>query len=49
MKRVVIVGAGSGGTLLANLLANEFHKEVGVGDVSVQLVGEGDEHSYSSR
>ena len=45
MKRVVY-GAGSGGTLLANLLANEFHKEVGVGDVSVQLVGEGDEHAF---
>ncbi|MGH9917469.1 MAG: NAD(P)/FAD-dependent oxidoreductase, partial [Nitrososphaerales archaeon] len=46
MKKVVIVGAGSGGTLLANLLAHEFHREVGEGQVSVQLVGEGDDHAF---
>ena len=46
MKRVVIVGAGSGGTLLANLLAHEFHREIGAEEVIVQLVGEGDEHTF---
>lgn len=46
MRRVVIVGAGSGGTLLANLLAREFQKEIRKGDVRVHLVGEGDEHSF---
>jgi sulfide:quinone oxidoreductase len=46
MKRVVIVGAGSGGTLLANLLAHEFHSEIGDGQVSVHLVGESDDHFF---
>ncbi len=46
MKRVVIVGAGSGGTLLANLLAREFQKEIDDGGVSVKLVGEGDDHTF---
>jgi len=46
LKRVVIVGAGSGGTLLANLLAHEFHKEIGAGSFSVHLVGEGDGHFF---
>ncbi len=46
MKRVVIVGAGSGGTLLANLLARDLHAQIRSGKVGVQLVGEGDEHAF---
>lgn len=46
MKKVVILGAGSGGTLLANLLAQEFRREIEDGAVGVQLVGEGDDHVF---
>ena len=46
MKRVLIVGAGAGGTLLANLLAHEFQAQIVRGEIGVQLVGEGDEHAF---
>ncbi len=46
MKRVLIVGAGAGGTLLANLLAQEFKAQIRLGEISIQLVGEGDEHTF---
>lgn len=46
MDRVAILGAGSGGTLLANLLAHRFHNEIADGQVAVQLVGESGDHFF---
>lgn len=43
---MVIVGAGSGGTLLANLLAEGLHKEIRDGQVSVILSAETDDHFF---
>jgi sulfide:quinone oxidoreductase len=46
MKRVAVVGAGAGGTLLANVLANSLSKKISGGEVSVHLFGEGDDHFF---
>jgi sulfide:quinone oxidoreductase len=46
VKSVAIVGAGAGGTLLANLLAHSLSKEVHNEEVRVHLFGEGNEHFF---
>jgi sulfide:quinone oxidoreductase len=46
MNRIVIVGAGTGGVVLANKLADELHAEIDAGEVAVTLVDESDEHVY---
>lgn len=46
MKRIVIIGAGAGGTMTANLLAKRLHREVAAGDVSLTLVGEGTDNFF---
>jgi sulfide:quinone oxidoreductase len=45
-ERVVIVGAGTGGIVLANNLAEELATEIDAGDVEVQLVNDGEKHVY---
>jgi sulfide:quinone oxidoreductase len=45
-ERIVIVGAGTGGIVLANNLAEELATEIDAGDVEVQLVNDGEDHVY---
>jgi sulfide:quinone oxidoreductase len=43
---VVIVGGGTGGTVLANDLADRLGSEIDAGDVEVTLVNDGPDHVY---
>ncbi|WP_136600701.1 NAD(P)/FAD-dependent oxidoreductase [Salinigranum halophilum] len=45
-ERIVIVGAGTAGIVLANNLADELADEVDAGDVAVELVNDTEEHVY---
>jgi sulfide:quinone oxidoreductase len=44
--RVVIVGGGTGGSVLANDLADRLEPELDAGDVEVTLVNDGPDHVY---
>lgn len=46
MKRIVIVGGGTGGTILANNLARRLRREIGAGQVSVTLLSASPRHMY---
>jgi sulfide:quinone oxidoreductase len=46
LTRIVVLGAGTGGTLLANLLVRHLSKRVEAGESSVHLIGEGQDHSF---
>ena len=46
VKKVVILGGGTGGTFLANLLAAKRRKEIKNGDEEVRLIGEGFRHYF---
>ncbi|MFU8868405.1 NAD(P)/FAD-dependent oxidoreductase [Natronococcus sp.] len=46
MHRIAIVGAGTGGTVLANRLAEELQTEIEAGDVEVRLITADPEHVY---
>ena len=46
MKKIVIVGAGGGGTITANTLAHDLSREIDTGEVSVQVIGEREEHIF---
>ena len=46
MKRIVIVGGGVGGTLVANLLQKKLRKDIDDGEVSLALIDERGEHVY---
>ncbi|MFP8956936.1 NAD(P)/FAD-dependent oxidoreductase [Natrialbaceae archaeon A-CW3] len=46
MHRVVIVGGGTGGTVLANRLASELQTETEAGDVEIRLVTADPDHVY---
>jgi sulfide:quinone oxidoreductase len=45
-QEVVIVGGGTGGTVLANDLADRFASEIDAGDVRVTLVNDNEDHVY---
>jgi len=45
-EHVVIVGAGTGGTVLANDLADRLEPELDAGDVRVTLINDDPEHVY---
>ena len=45
-EHVVIVGGGTGGTVLANDLADRFEPELDAGDVCVTLVNDDPDHVY---
>ena len=45
-KRIVIVGGGVGGTMLANLLVGKLYPEVLRGDVSITLLSNSPDHYY---
>ena len=46
MKRIVIVGGGVGGTLVANLLQKKLHRDIDAGEVALTLIDERGEHVY---
>jgi len=46
MERVLILGGGVGGTLVANLISRKLKKRIDAGDVSVTVVDEFGEHVY---
>jgi sulfide:quinone oxidoreductase len=46
MKRVVILGGGVGGTIVANLLARKLKKPIGRGDATVTVVDSSANHVY---
>ena len=46
MTRIVIVGGGTGGTVLANRLADTLAPELKRGDVEVTLVNDGPDQVY---
>jgi sulfide:quinone oxidoreductase len=46
VKRLAVVGSGTGGTFAANLLATKLHDRVHMGEVQVLLVGEGFRHHF---
>ncbi|UTF55220.1 NAD(P)/FAD-dependent oxidoreductase [Natronosalvus rutilus] len=45
-ERVVIVGGGTGGTVLANNLAGRLDREIDAGDVEITLINDGPDHVY---
>lgn len=45
-KRLLIIGAGSGGLFVSNHVARSLAKEIGRGEVSVTLLGDRDEYLY---
>ncbi|WP_144797253.1 NAD(P)/FAD-dependent oxidoreductase [Halorubrum depositum] len=45
-ERVVIVGGGTGGSVLANDLADRLESKLDAGDVEVTLVNDGPDHVY---
>src|SRR4029078_866798 len=46
MKRILIVGGGVGGTLVANLVQRKLHREIDAGEVATTLIDERGEHPY---
>jgi sulfide:quinone oxidoreductase len=45
-KRILIVGGGTGGTIVANLVARGLRKEMKRGDITVNLLSDSDKHVY---
>ena len=45
-KRIVVVGGGVGGTMLANQLVSKLYPEVSRGEVSVTLLSDSPDHYY---
>jgi sulfide:quinone oxidoreductase len=45
-ERVVIVGAGTAGSVLANKLSDEVAEEIDAGEVEIVLVNDGEDHVY---
>ncbi|MDV3277062.1 MAG: NAD(P)/FAD-dependent oxidoreductase [Nitrososphaerales archaeon] len=46
VKRLVVLGAGTGGTLLANLLSSRLHDRIRSGEIEVLLLGDGFRHYF---
>ena len=46
MKRVVILGGGVGGTIVANLLGRKLKKQIDGGQASVTVVDTSGQHVY---
>ncbi|MFB6104948.1 MAG: NAD(P)/FAD-dependent oxidoreductase [Halobacteriaceae archaeon] len=45
-EEIVIVGGGTGGTVLANRLADHLDREIGAGEVAITLVNDTPDHVY---
>jgi sulfide:quinone oxidoreductase len=46
MKRILVLGGGVGGTLVANLVSRKLKKQIATGDVSVTVVDATGTHTY---
>ena len=46
MKRIVILGAGTAGTIMANRLVKLFRRELDAGTMTITLVDQDDRHLY---
>lgn len=46
MKRIVIIGGGTGGTILANALSNKLRKDIERGQVEITVFESSDAHIY---
>jgi len=46
MKRIAILGAGTGGTIMANRLAKMYRRELNQGRLAITLVDQDDRHVY---
>jgi sulfide:quinone oxidoreductase len=46
MKRIVILGAGTAGTIMANRLRKLYKREMRAGDVEITIVDQDNEHIY---
>ena len=46
MQRVLVLGGGVGGTLVANLISRKLKKAIDAGDASVTVVDESGTHVY---
>ena len=46
MERILVVGGGTGGTVLANRLSKKLGDEIDAGDVEVRLVNDSPNHVY---
>jgi len=46
MQRIVVLGGGVGGTLVANLLQKQLHREIDRGDVALTVIDEHGQHVY---
>lgn len=46
MQRVVVLGGGVGGTLVANLIARKLRRSIGRGEASVTVVDTSGRHAY---
>src|SRR5207247_9334336 len=49
MKRIVILGAGTAGTIMANRLSRRYGGDPDAPDVSITVVDQDDEHVYQPR
>ncbi len=46
MRRIVILGAGTAGTIMANRIAKEYRRELGRGEMDLTIVDQDNEHIY---
>jgi sulfide:quinone oxidoreductase len=46
MKRILILGGGVGGTLLANLLIRKLRRQVKAGEVTITVIDQTGQHTY---
>jgi sulfide:quinone oxidoreductase len=46
MNRILVIGGGVGGTLVANLLSRKLHREIDEGTASVTVIDESGNHVY---
>lgn len=46
MKRIVILGAGTAGTIMANRLAKMYRRQLGEGSMQITVVDQNDSHVY---
>ena len=45
-KRILILGGGTGGTIVANLLARGLRNELKRGEITVNMLSDSDKHVY---
>lgn len=46
MKKIVILGAGTAGTIMANRLCKTYKKQIRAGDMGITVVDQNDDHVY---